>query len=125
MNSSKVPLRIGIVAAEPSGDLLAAGLMEALREQLPGVRFEGVAGPLMRASGIDAWEPMDSLSVMGLFEVLQHLPRLLRLRSRLLAHSSVSTHPISTLAWNAACAQSACRPCISSARRCGPGGPAG
>jgi lipid-A-disaccharide synthase len=39
----------------------------------------------MRASGIDAWEPMDSLSVMGLFEVLQHLPRLLRLRSRLLA----------------------------------------
>ncbi len=80
-----VPLRIGIVAAEPSGDLLAAGLMNALREQLPQVRFEGVAGPLMRASGIDEWESMDSLSVMGLFEVLQHLPRLLRLRARLLA----------------------------------------
>lgn len=79
-----VPLRIGIVAAEPSGDLLAAGLMDALREQLPAVQFEGVAGPLMRNSGIDEWEPMDSLSVMGLFEVLQHLPRLLRLRSRLL-----------------------------------------
>ena len=79
------PLRIGIVAAEPSGDLLAAGLMDALREQLPEVRFEGVAGPLMRASGIDEWAAMDSLSVMGLFEVLRHLPRLLRLRSRLLA----------------------------------------
>ncbi len=78
-------LRIGIVAAEPSGDLLAAGLMDALREQLPQVRFEGVAGPLMRASGIDEWESMDSLSVMGLFEVLRHLPRLLRLRARLLA----------------------------------------
>lgn len=75
--------RIGIVAAEPSGDLLAAGLMGALREQLPGVRFEGVAGPLMREQGIEAWEPMDSLSVMGLFEVLAHLPRLLRLRARL------------------------------------------
>jgi len=80
-----VPQRIGIVAAEPSGDLLAAGLMDALRERLPDVRFEGVAGPLMRNSGIDEWEPMDSLSVMGLFEVLHHLPRLLRLRSRLLA----------------------------------------
>ncbi|MCB1786506.1 MAG: lipid-A-disaccharide synthase [Gammaproteobacteria bacterium] len=78
-------LRIGIVAAEPSADLLAAGLMRALREQLPGVRFEGVAGPLMQAEGIDQWAPMDSLSVMGLFEVLRHLPRLLRLRSRLLA----------------------------------------
>ncbi|MCG6967522.1 MAG: lipid-A-disaccharide synthase [Chromatiaceae bacterium] len=78
-------LRIGIVAAEPSGDLLAAGLMDALREQLPGAQFEGIAGPLMQASGIDQWEPMDSLSVMGLFEVLRHLPRLLRLRSSVLA----------------------------------------
>lgn len=78
-------LRIGIVAAEPSADLLAAGLMQALRERLPQVRFEGVAGPLMRQHGIDAWEDMDSLSVMGLFEVLRHLPRLLRLRARLLA----------------------------------------
>lgn len=79
-----MPLRIGIVAGEPSGDLLAAGLMEALREELPGLRFEGIAGPRMRARGIDEWEPMDSLSVMGLFEVLGHLPRLLRLRARVL-----------------------------------------
>jgi lipid-A-disaccharide synthase len=77
-------LRIGIIAAEPSGDLLAAGLMDALREQLPQVRFEGISGPMMDASGIDQWEPMDSLSVMGLFEVLRHLPRLLRLRGRVL-----------------------------------------
>jgi len=77
-------LRIGIIAGEPSGDLLAAGLMDALREQLPDVRFEGIAGPLMRARGLDQWEPMDSLSVMGLFEVLRHLPGLLRLRSRVL-----------------------------------------
>jgi len=80
-----MPLRVGIVAAEPSGDLLAAGLMDALRQMLPEVQFEGVAGPLMQRSGIDAWEPMDSLSVMGLFEVLRHLPRLLRLRARLLS----------------------------------------
>lgn len=78
-------LRIAIVAAEPSADLLAAGLMDALRKRLPQVRFEGVAGPLMQRSGIDTWEEMDSLSVMGLFEVARHLPRLLRLRARLLA----------------------------------------
>ena len=77
-------MRIGIVAAEPSGDLLAAGLMDALRERLPDIQFEGISGPLMRASGIDQWADMDKLSVMGLFEVLQHLPRLLRLRSRIL-----------------------------------------
>ena len=77
-------MRIAIVVAEPSGDLLAAGLMKALRERLPEVRFEGVAGPMMRQVGIDEWEAMDSLSVMGLFEVLHHLPRLLRLRSMLL-----------------------------------------
>lgn len=79
------PLRIGIIAAEPSGDLLAAGLMNALRQQLPDVHFEGIAGPLMRVSGIDEWASMDELSVMGLFEVLHHLPRLLRLRGRVLA----------------------------------------
>jgi lipid-A-disaccharide synthase len=83
--STVTGLRIGIVAAEPSGDLLAAGLMRALRERLPDVQFEGVCGPLMREQGIDEWESMDSLSVMGLFEVLKHLPRLLRLRGRLLA----------------------------------------
>ena len=77
-------MRIGIVAAEPSGDLLAAGLMDALRERMPDLQFEGISGPLMRASGIDQWEDMESLSVMGLFEVLRHLPRLLRLRARIL-----------------------------------------
>lgn len=85
MVDDTAPLRIGIVAAEPSGDVLASGLMAALRKRLPKVQFEGVAGPLMEREGIDAWAPMNALSVMGLVEVLKHLPRLLRLRSTLLA----------------------------------------
>lgn len=76
-------LRIAILAAEPSGDILGAGLMVALRRRLPNARFEGIGGPLMLAAGLDDWEPMESLSVMGLIEVLRHLPRLLRLRRRL------------------------------------------
>lgn len=85
LSASGRPLRIGIVAAEPSGDLLAAGLMQSLQSRLSTVRFEGVAGPRMQRVGIDSWAPMESLSVMGVVEVLRHLPRLLILRARLLS----------------------------------------
>ena len=77
------PLRIGIVAAEASGDLLAAGLMSALRAQHPNVQFEGIGGNCMLELGMESWEPMETLSVMGLVEVLQHLPGLLSLRKKL------------------------------------------
>jgi len=75
-----VSLRIGIVAAEPSGDLLGAGLMRGLLARDPGIRFEGIGGELMSAAGLASWVPMERLSVMGLVEVLRHLPALLRLR---------------------------------------------
>ncbi len=72
-----------MVAGEASGDNLGAGLIEALRERLPQAQFAGVAGPRMRAAGCECWEPSDSLAVIGLFEVLAHLPRLLGLRRSL------------------------------------------
>jgi lipid-A-disaccharide synthase len=77
--------RVAIVAGEASGDQLGAALMRALRARLPGVQFAGIAGPRMRAEGCEAWEPAESLSVMGLVEVIPHLPRLLRLRRELVA----------------------------------------
>lgn len=76
-------MRIAIAAGESSGDALGAGLISAIREQLSGhesVEFFGIAGPAMRAAGCKAWYRTESLSVMGLAEVLRHLPRLLRLR---------------------------------------------
>ncbi|MEX0706887.1 MAG: lipid-A-disaccharide synthase [Woeseia sp.] len=73
-------MRIGLVAGEASGDMLGAGLITALRAARPGVQCEGVAGPLMQQAGCDAWEPAESLSVMGLVEPLREIPRLLRLR---------------------------------------------
>ena len=76
-------LRIAIVAAEPSGDLLGAGLMRAIKARHPNVSFEGVGGSQMLHEGIESFEPLESLSVMGLIEVLKHLPRLLKLRKRL------------------------------------------
>jgi lipid-A-disaccharide synthase len=77
------PLRVGLVAGEASGDTLGAGLIEALRRVEPDAQFFGVAGPKMRAAGCEMWEPSESLAVMGLFEILKELPRLLSLLSRL------------------------------------------
>lgn len=68
--------RVGLSACEPSGDRLGAGLMHALTGLEPALRFEGVAGPQMRAAGCDALAPMEDFAVMGLVEVLRHLPRL-------------------------------------------------
>ncbi|HKU80385.1 MAG TPA: lipid-A-disaccharide synthase [Rhodanobacteraceae bacterium] len=72
-----------LVAGEDSGDQLGADLIEALRARFPDARFLGVGGPRMRAVGFDAWHDIAELSVMGLAEVLRHLPRLLRLRKSL------------------------------------------
>ena len=74
---------IVLVAGEISGDNLGAHLIEALRARLPGARFAGIAGPRMIAAGCEAWERADDLAVMGLFEIIPHLPRLLRIRRKL------------------------------------------
>jgi lipid-A-disaccharide synthase len=76
---------IALVAGEASGDLLGAALIEALRERRPDLRFFGVAGPRMRAAGCEAIADTAELSVMGVTEILRHLPRLLRLRRRVRA----------------------------------------
>ena len=73
-------LRIALCAGEASGDLLGAGLVDALRARLPQAEFAGVGGAAMRDAGVDTWYDAAELAVMGLSEVLRHLPRLLRLR---------------------------------------------
>jgi len=76
-------MRVALVAGEASGDLLGAGLIDALRSAVPGARFEGVAGPAMAAAGCEVLEPAETLAVMGLIEPLRELPAILRLRRRL------------------------------------------
>lgn len=77
------PHRIAIVAGEASGDLLGAGLIDALRARWPDAEFAGIGGDRMRGAGFNAWYDAGELAVMGLAEVLRHLPRLLWLRRAL------------------------------------------
>jgi lipid-A-disaccharide synthase len=73
-------MRFAMVAGEASGDILGAALIRGLRARYPDATFYGVCGPRMREAGCEAIESIEALSVMGLVEVLRHLPRLFRLR---------------------------------------------
>jgi lipid-A-disaccharide synthase len=76
--SEREPL-IFIVSGEASGDNLAGRLMDALKRETGGrIRFAGVGGPQSESQGLASLFPMSDLSVMGLAEVLPHLPRLIR-----------------------------------------------
>jgi lipid-A-disaccharide synthase len=71
-------MRILISAGEASGDLYAARLVEAIGSRHPEAEFFGCAGPRMQAAGVRAIVDARSLNVVGLVEVLAHLPRIRR-----------------------------------------------
>ena len=68
------PIRIYVIAGEPSGDLHAAPLMKAIGELAPRpVVFRGIGGDKMKAAGLDEILHCDSISVIGLWEVLKRV----------------------------------------------------
>jgi lipid-A-disaccharide synthase len=79
-------LIIGILAGEPSGDNLGAGLMHACREACPEIEFVGVGGPRMLDEGLVALAPMDELTAHGFAEPFKRFPSLVKTLRILLHH---------------------------------------
>lgn len=77
------PVRVGMVAGEASGDLLAAHLIAALKARRPDISFAGIGGPKMAAQGFVSHYPMDKLSVRGYAEALRHYREIMSIRRRL------------------------------------------
>lgn len=72
-------LHVYLIAGEPSGDVIGSHLVNALRAACgDDLRLSGVGGPEMEAAGLSSLFPYGELAIMGLFEVLPSVPRLLR-----------------------------------------------
>ncbi len=69
---------IYLVAGEASGDILGSRLIKALKEKMPHCIISGIGGPLMIAQGLKSLFPMQELSIMGIMEIIPHIPRILR-----------------------------------------------
>ncbi len=79
---------IAIVAGEPSGDNLGAGLIRALKNRLPDAKFQGIGGPRMQAEGCEMLFDMARIEAMGLEDALSKLYDILNIRRHLLRQFS-------------------------------------
>src|SRR5512141_185776 len=81
-------MRFLISAGEASGELYGAGIMDALRRRVPGAEFFGVGGQRMRDEGFDTVVDAHDISVVGLAEVVTHLPKIRREFNRLVTEAA-------------------------------------
>lgn len=82
----KGSFKIGIVAGEVSGDLLAAGLIRELKKTPYTFEFTGIAGPEMQKLGCKSLYPMKKLTVMGLDHLFGRIFEILKIRRSLLQY---------------------------------------
>jgi len=75
--------RIGMVAGETSGDLLAGLLLGGMKARWPSLTSQGIGGPKMAAQGFEAWWPHHKLSVFGYVDALLNIRELLSIRKQL------------------------------------------
>ena len=87
-----------VSAGEASGDLYAAMVVERLRSIWPDARFFGCTGPRLRAARVETIVDASSLAVVGLLEVVSHLPRIHREYRKLLAAAAERSPDLALLA---------------------------
>lgn len=75
-------MKVFISAGEPSGDLHASALLRAFKANHPEFDFFGIAGPGMKGEGCRPVADMDELNVMGIGDVIKALPRILKVKNR-------------------------------------------
>jgi lipid-A-disaccharide synthase len=80
-------LRILISAGEASGEMYGAQLIAAMRRRHPSIEFFGVGGEKMRVAGCDTVVDAKDLSVVGISEIVSHLPKIWRLFRKLIAQA--------------------------------------
>ena len=80
-------MRVLISAGEASGELYGAQLIKALRNRDPSLEFFGVGGERMRAAGCDTVVDAKDLAVVGIYEILSHLPKIYGRFRRLIAEA--------------------------------------
>ncbi len=90
-------MRVLISAGEASGDLYASRLVDALRKRHPEAEFFGCAGPRMQGAGVRPIVDTRSIAVVGLVEVLQHIPRIRREFQKLVRSIGVERPDIAIL----------------------------
>ena len=81
-------MKIAISAAETSGDLIASSIVKSLLEYQPDCQIEGLVGDKMTDAGCQRLWHIDQVNVMGISEVVNKLPSLLRLRNSIVKHFS-------------------------------------
>jgi len=78
--------KIAILAGEPSGDLIAGQLMADINSKEKNVEFIGVGGPKMKHQGLKSFFDYSNLSLLGFFQVLPNIPKLIFLRYKLIKY---------------------------------------
>ena len=84
-------LRLGLVAAEPSGDRLGAGVVDALRRKGVSLDLVGIGGPELINRGLNSRCDIHDLSMMGIDDIFRKLPKAFNVRRKLL--SDLIVHP--------------------------------
>ncbi len=79
-----VPVQILISAGEASGEMYGAQLMEALRRRESSLAFFGAGGERMGAAGCEIVVDAKDLAVVGITEILSHLPKIYGLFRKLI-----------------------------------------